>query len=91
MILGDTAFYDPILSTVDSANGNGDANTFADRFEKKRAEIMSILSQKSQDCMLLLVRNYGLFAMGQSIEDAWFTAYNAMLACEAQVYTICVY
>uniref|UniRef100_A0A183AZW0 Aldolase_II domain-containing protein n=1 Tax=Echinostoma caproni TaxID=27848 RepID=A0A183AZW0_9TREM len=39
----------------------------------------------SADCMLLMIRNHGLLAMGQSIEEAWFVAFNAVLACESQV------
>ncbi|CAH8829450.1 unnamed protein product [Trichobilharzia szidati] len=87
MILGETAVYDPLV-TMTNIQQNGEEGVDSRKhrqFKAQEAEIARIFSEKSTNCMVLLVRSYGLLAMGQSIEEAWFTAYTSMLACEAQL------
>lgn len=88
MIIGETALYDPSTIAANYAQGSSeeDAATRRERrFAEERAAIAAILAEKSTDCMLLMIRNHGLLALGQSIEEAWFVAFNATLACESQV------
>ncbi|TPP63711.1 Protein hu-li tai shao [Fasciola gigantica] len=88
MIIGDTAVYDPstLATSYAQETVEGDAATRRERrFAEERAAIAAILSEKSTDCMLLMIRNHGLLALGQSIEEAWFVAFNAVLACESQL------
>lgn len=87
MILGETAVYDPLIVLNNlQQNGEEDLDSRKERhFDAQKAEISRIFSEKSPSCMVLLVRSYGLLALGQSIEEAWFIAFTSMLACEAQV------
>ncbi|CAH8443722.1 unnamed protein product [Heterobilharzia americana] len=89
MILGETAVYDPLIVLNNNNNthqNNGDLDAHRERqFNEQLAEVARIFSEKSTNCMVLLVRSYGVLAMGQSIEEAWFTAFTSMLACEAQL------
>ncbi|CAI2724050.1 unnamed protein product [Schistosoma spindalis] len=87
MILGDTAVYDPLIVLNNlQQNREEDLDSRKERhFDAQKAEISRIFSEKSPSCMVLLVRSYGLLALGQSIEEAWFIAFTSMLACEAQL------
>ncbi|CAH8449760.1 unnamed protein product [Schistosoma bovis] len=87
MILGETAVYDPLIVLNNlQQNGEEDLDSRKERhFDAQKAEISRIFSEKSPSCMVLLVRSYGLLALGQSIEEAWFIAFTSMLACEAQL------
>ncbi|CAH8441992.1 unnamed protein product [Schistosoma turkestanicum] len=86
MILGETAVYDPLIVLNNlQQNWEEDLDSRNERqFHAHEAEISRIFSEKS-NCMVLLVRSYGLLALGQSIEEAWFIAFTSMLACEAQL------
>lgn len=87
MILGQAAMYDPIavmLQALDSATDDAQEKRER-RNAAERAEVSRALSSRPEDCMVLIVRNHGLLAMGQSVEEAWFVAFTAVLACEAQV------
>ncbi|OON17975.1 class II Aldolase and Adducin domain protein, partial [Opisthorchis viverrini] len=88
MILGETAVYDP--SGLALTNGQGDSSEDPTarrerRCSEERQAIAAILKAQSQDCMLLMIKNHGLLAMGQTIEEAWFVAFTAIVACEAQL------
>ncbi|KAK4473818.1 hypothetical protein MN116_003151 [Schistosoma mekongi] len=86
MILGETAVYDPLVTLNNQQNGEEDLDSRKQRhFDAQKAEISRIFSEKSSTCMVLLVRSYGLLALGQSVEEAWFIAFTSMLACEAQL------
>ncbi|KAF6778075.1 hypothetical protein AHF37_02875 [Paragonimus kellicotti] len=88
MILGEACIYDPTTLLAGTTHGDSEMNTTQrkeKRYAEERAAVATALSAHSQDCMILMVRNHGILAMGQSIEEAWFVAFTAIVACEAQL------
>ncbi|KAF8571982.1 hypothetical protein P879_00318 [Paragonimus westermani] len=88
MILGEACIYDPTTLLAGTTHGDLEMNATQRkerRYTEERAAVATALSAHSQDCMILMVRNHGILAMGQSIEEAWFVAFTAIVACEAQL------
>ncbi|CDI98542.1 nervous system adducin [Echinococcus multilocularis] len=83
MMLGAAASYDP--ASIDQ-HLQGE--------ERNMAEI-AVIGERLQntaggDPRILIIRKYGILAMGKSVEEAWMAAYLSVSACEAQLRLACV-
>lgn len=77
-MLGAAATYDP--SSIDPHIQGEERNA------AETAAIGECLrSAAGGDPRILIIRKYGIMAMGKSVEEAWMAAYLAVSACEAQV------
>lgn len=85
MILGETAVYDPSSVTSGLQDTEDGISLKEKRIMEERKAIAALLQSHSQDCMVLMIRSHGILAMGQTVEEAWFFAFTAILACEAQL------
>lgn len=78
IMLGAAATYDP--STI---------NQHLQGEERNVAETTAIgeclKRTAGGDPRILIIRKYGILAMGKSVEEAWMAAYLVVSACEAQV------
>lgn len=86
MMLGNVATYNPADLRPDPSMANGDHRVRTAATES--AAIHQCLTSAGADGeppRLLLIKNYGLIALGRSIEEAWTAAYLATSACESQV------
>ncbi|VUZ52552.1 unnamed protein product [Hymenolepis diminuta] len=83
MMLGGAATYDP--SSIDQHLQGEERNA------AETAAIAECLrSTAGGDPRILIIRKYGILAMGKSVEEAWMAAYLAVSACEAQLRLACV-
>jgi len=78
IILGEVAYYNAAAAVTSSdAESANTADINAER---------TALSQAiDQDTHILFIRCRGLMALGETIEEAWHYATNAVLACETQL------
>ncbi|KAM7535203.1 hypothetical protein Aperf_G00000097064 [Anoplocephala perfoliata] len=83
MMLGAAATYDP--SSVDQHLQGEERNA------AETAAIGECLQRTAGgDPRILIIRKYGILAMGKSVEEAWMAAYLVVSACEAQLRLACV-
>lgn len=93
IILGEVAYYTPTKPvTADSAGDNTEVDgtdgittggcLSATDLSAERAAVSKVLRT---DTHVLFVRCRGLLALGETIEEAWHYATNALVACETQV------
>jgi adducin len=53
--------------------------------EQDNDEFVTIAKALGERAKILLVRSHGLYACGNSVEEAWHYAFNAIAACQAQL------
>ncbi|VDO03965.1 unnamed protein product [Rodentolepis nana] len=83
MMLGTAATYDP--SSIDPLLQGEERNA------AETAAIAACLKNAADgDPRILIIRKYGILAMGKSVEEAWMAAYLVVSACEAQLRLACV-
>nr|CDS31646.1 adducin related protein [Hymenolepis microstoma] len=86
IILGEVAYYTPQHSLPGDANevasGTTPTSLVAADLHAERAALSKVIGQ---DTHILFVRYRGLFALGETIEEAWHYATNAVVACETQL------
>ncbi|KAL5966474.1 Protein hu-li tai shao [Taenia solium] len=83
MMLGAAASYDP--ASIDQ-HLQGEERNVAE------AAVIgaSLKNTAGGDPRILIIRKYGILAMGKSVEEAWMAAYLSVSACEAQLRLACV-
>ncbi|XP_072770422.1 beta-adducin-like isoform X1 [Nerophis lumbriciformis] len=54
--------------------------------EEERVELQKSLGPT---CKVLVLRNHGIVALGESVEEAFFTIYHIQAACQIQVSALC--
>ena len=69
-------------SGVGSGCGPAPSSLVAADLSVERTALSKVISQ---DTHILFVRYRGLLALGETIEEAWHYATNAVVACETQV------
>uniref|UniRef100_A0A5K3F582 Aldolase_II domain-containing protein n=1 Tax=Mesocestoides corti TaxID=53468 RepID=A0A5K3F582_MESCO len=83
VMLGAVATYDQ--SCVDQHQQGEERNA------AEAAAIRECLqSTPGGDPRVLIIRKYGIMAMGKSVEEAWMSAYLVISACESQLRLACV-
>ncbi|KAM7539697.1 hypothetical protein Aperf_G00000033318 [Anoplocephala perfoliata] len=91
IILGEVAYYttqrplpgDASDGTSDGViGGTAPLSLVAADLSAERAALNKVITQ---DTHILFVRYRGLFALGETIEEAWHYATNAVVACETQL------
>ncbi|KAL5967873.1 Alpha-adducin [Taenia solium] len=93
IILGDVAYYTPQRplpddstreNVAEESTGGGAApsSLVAADLSAERAALSKVIAQ---DTHILFVRYRGLLALGETIEEAWHYATNAVVACETQL------
>ncbi|VDO03061.1 unnamed protein product [Rodentolepis nana] len=86
IILGEVAYYTSQHSLPGDANeaasGTAPTSLVAADLHAERAALSKVIGQ---DTHILFVRCRGLFALGETIEEAWHYATNAVVACETQL------
>lgn len=82
MILGEVAYYTPSggLSCRTNADANGDFGDIKDW----AAECATVSEALGPTARILFLRSLGLLALGETIEEAWHYATNAIVACDTQ-------
>lgn len=93
IILGDVAYYTPQRPLPDDSTGENVAEESAGGGAAPSSLVAADLSAEraalskviGQDTHILFVRYRGLLALGETIEEAWHYATNAVVACETQV------
>lgn len=85
MILGDIAYYSPI-GMMTNGNTPDDYQFHEDKHIKdwiaERAAVSEALGPTAR---VLFLRSMGLFVLGETIEEAWHYATNAIVACDTQL------
>ncbi|CAH8516141.1 unnamed protein product [Schistosoma rodhaini] len=83
MILGEVAYYTPSggLSCRTNADANGDFGDIKDW----AAECATVSEALGPTARILFLRSLGLLALGETIEEAWHYATNAIVACDTQL------
>nr|VZI11793.1 unnamed protein product [Spirometra erinaceieuropaei] len=88
MMLGKVATYDP-SSAVRSGDNDESPSSAAERRKTRAAEesdaIKACLTEGGTEPRLVLIKNYGILALGRSVEEAWMIAYLTTAACESQL------
>ncbi|VDP89427.1 unnamed protein product [Echinostoma caproni] len=84
MILGEIAYYTP--SSVFPGLGNGDqtADGEHDQLKDWNAERIAVAEALGPTARVLFLRSRGLLALGETVEEAWHYATNAVVACDTQ-------
>ncbi|VUZ45759.1 unnamed protein product [Hymenolepis diminuta] len=87
IILGEVAYYTSQCSLPGDAgeggvSGTAPSSVVAADLHAERAALNKVIGQ---DTHILFVRYRGFFALGETIEEAWHYATNAVVACETQV------
>lgn len=77
-MLGAAASYDP--ASIDQHLQGEERNVAETAVIGERLQ-----STAGGDPRVLIIRKYGILAMGKSVEEAWMAAYLSVSACEAQV------
>uniref|UniRef100_A0A5K3FSP2 Aldolase_II domain-containing protein n=2 Tax=Mesocestoides corti TaxID=53468 RepID=A0A5K3FSP2_MESCO len=93
IILGEVAYYTPVRTgNADSAGDatdaeatDGGAGSFSLAAADLSAERAAVSKVIGQDTHILFVRCRGLLALGETVEEAWHYATNAVVACETQL------
>ncbi len=99
IILGEVAYYSPVKPLgADSAGDNTDGEGGIDGTASGSipaadlsAERLAVSKVVGTDTHVLFVRCRGLLALGETIEEAWHYATNAVVACETQVGALWVF
>ncbi|KAH8861284.1 Alpha-adducin [Schistosoma japonicum] len=83
MILGEVAYYTPSsgLRCKTNFNTNGDFSDAKDW----AAECATVSEALGPTARILFLRSFGLLALGETIEEAWHYATNAIVACDTQL------
>ncbi|VUZ45756.1 unnamed protein product [Hymenolepis diminuta] len=87
IILGEVAYYTSQCSLPGDAgeggvSGTAPSSVVAADLHAERAALNKVIGQ---DTHILFVRYRGFFALGETIEEAWHYATNAVVACETQL------
>lgn len=84
MILGEIAYYTPSIFPG-IGNGEQTPDDEHDQLKDWNAERVAVAEALGPTARVLFLRSRGLLALGETVEEAWHYATNAVVACETQV------
>nr|CAH8842080.1 unnamed protein product [Trichobilharzia regenti] len=83
MILGEVAYYTP-TGGLNSRTNNDTNGEFSDA-KDWAAECAAVSEALGPTARILFLRSLGLLALGETVEEAWHYATNAIVACDTQL------
>ncbi|KAA0192075.1 Alpha-adducin, partial [Fasciolopsis buskii] len=84
MILGEIAYYTPSIFPG-IGNGEQTPDDEHDQLKDWNAERVAVAEALGPTARVLFLRSRGLLALGETVEEAWHYATNAVVACETQL------
>ncbi|KAF7261023.1 hypothetical protein EG68_01671 [Paragonimus skrjabini miyazakii] len=85
MILGEIVYYTPSSLFIGVGNGDHDGYLERDKLKDWTTERAAIAAALGPTARVLFLRSRGLLALGETIEEAWHYATNAVVACDTQL------
>ncbi|KAA3670850.1 adducin, partial [Paragonimus westermani] len=85
MILGEIVYYAPSSLFIGIGNGDQDGYLEHDKLKDWTTERAAIAEALGPTARILFLRSRGLLALGETIEEAWHYATNAVVACDTQL------
>ncbi|CAL8086557.1 unnamed protein product [Calicophoron daubneyi] len=85
MILGEIAYYNPASLLASVGNGEQMSDETQDKMKDWAAERAAVSEALGPTARVLFLRGRGLLALGETVEEAWHYATNAVVACDTQL------